>query len=225
VTSDSRTYKPIGIFGGTFDPVHFGHLRTAQELLQDLDLAEVRLMPCGAPPHRGATLASSGQRLQMLRLALAGCEGMVVDERELSRPGPSYMIDSLTSLRREVGDDRPLVLILGMDAFAGLDGWYRWRELTSLAHLLVMHRPGWRLPDSGAVGALLRDAVANGAEALHGRAAGAVLPWPVTQLDISATRIRALLREHRSPRFLLPDAVLDYILAQGLYQENRQDGS
>ncbi len=209
--------RPIGILGGTFDPVHFGHLRPALESLESLGLAEVRLIPCGQPPHRSPPRAAAAERLAMLELALAGQPGLRVDVRELERPGPSYMVDTLASLRAELGAT-PLCLLLGSDAFLGLPGWHRWQELAQLAHLVVMHRPGWELSAVPAPLAQLLEAnrVQNPA-ALAAQPAGAILFQPVTQLEISATAIRDTIAAGRSPRYLLPEAVWERIRAHGLY--------
>lgn len=213
------TARPIGLFGGTFDPVHYGHLRPALEMREALALAEVRFIPAGVPPHRDPPAASAAQRTAMLELALQGQPGLCVDRRELERPGPSYMVDTLTSLRAELGDT-PLCLLLGSDAYLGLASWHRWQELIELAHLVVMHRPGWSPTQAGA-GAparLLAQRGTDDATALTRHPAGAVLLRAVTQLDISATAVRALIGAGHDPRYLLPDAVRDYIRAQGLYQ-------
>ncbi|HHH35239.1 MAG TPA: nicotinate-nucleotide adenylyltransferase [Gammaproteobacteria bacterium] len=208
----------LGIFGGTFDPVHYGHLRIALEMGQALGLEEVRFVPCRLPPHRGRPGAAAQDRCNMLRLALACQRGFVVDERELRREGPSYMVDTLTSLREEVGQ-RPLCLMLGMDAFASLDTWHRWERLIELAHLVVAHRPGIDGEPSSAVSGLLaRHGVEDG-ERLRRSPSGCILLQPVTQLEISATRIRELVRGGQNPRYLLPEPVLEYIWREGLYRE------
>lgn len=209
--------KPIAVLGGTFDPIHDGHLRPALELFEDLDLAEIRFIPAGQPPHRDQPIASAKQRLTMLKLAVAGQAGFVVDERELYREGPSYMVDTLQSLRSELGD-RPLCLVLGMDAFEGLPNWHCWEEIPDLAHLLVIHRPGSGLPLSEVLGELLGERKLHHAEALQEKPAGGILFHPVTQLDVSATRIREILAQGRSPRYLVPDQVWSYICEQGLYR-------
>ncbi len=212
----------IGIFGGTFDPVHFGHLRPALELFERLGLEELRLIPAGLPPHRRAPRADSSQRLEMLQRAVAGQPGFILDKREIERQGPSYMVDTLAELREELGGRRPLCLLLGMDAFLGLSSWHRWQEIPRLAHLVVSHRPGW-LPEhlddhGGPLAELAAGALVDDPQALRGSPAGRVFMQPVTQLDISSTRIRALIRQQKSPRYLLPDEVWAYIQEQRLYQ-------
>src|SRR6202522_2934291 len=143
--------EPIGLFGGTFDPIHYGHLRTAFELWQLLKLAQVRFLPTGNPPHREAPLASSELRLEMVRAAVAGQPGFAVDDREIRRSGVSYSVDTLTDLRRE-HPQRSLCLLLGMDAFLGMPTWHRWRDIFELAHVVVAHRPGWKAPITGPLG-------------------------------------------------------------------------
>jgi nicotinate-nucleotide adenylyltransferase len=207
---------PVGILGGTFDPVHCGHLRSALELLTELELEEVRLIPCRIPPHRAAPIAAAEQRVAMLRAAVAGESALRVDTRELSRPGPSYTVGTLASLRSELGTT-PLCLILGADAFAALDTWHRWGELVELAHLVVMRRPG-RAHLHSAMRKCLQDRYVERPRALAERPCGYVLEWGVTQLAISATHIRSLLACGKSPRYLLPDSVLELIRREGLYE-------
>ena len=212
----------IGIFGGTFDPVHIGHLRPALELFEILRLEELRLIPAGTPPHRRAPRASSAQRLAMLQQAIAGQPGFVVDEREIRRTGPSYMVDTLTELRAELGEQRPRCLLLGMDAFLGLSSWHRWEAIPRLAHLVVSHRPGWlpeHLDDHGGPLAELADrCLVTDPRELTRKPAGLIFMQPVTQLDISSTRIRALIRGGRNPRYLLPDEIWRHIQEKQLYR-------
>lgn len=206
----------IGIFGGTFDPIHFGHLRTAFELLQELRLGELRFIPAGDPPHRTAPLADASARLAMVRAATADQPGFVVDDREVIRSGPSYTVTTLGELRAEF-PDRPLCLIVGMDAFLGLPQWHRWREILDLAHVVVAHRPGWRAPDEGPLGDLLAElGTVRGAD-LHGATAGRILVHQVTQLEISSTDLRGIIVSTRDPRYLMPDAVRDIIIETGCY--------
>jgi nicotinate-nucleotide adenylyltransferase len=212
----------MGIFGGTFDPIHFGHLRTAFEMLQALRFGEVRFMPAGKPPHRGSPIADAKLRLRMVQVATAAQHGFVVDDRELQREGPSYLVDTLAALRGEF-PLRPIALIIGMDAFLGLPKWYHWREILQLAHIVVAHRPGWRAPDMGPRGDLLADRGTHRIGELHQAKAGHIYIHDVTQLEISSTEIRELVRAGRDPRFLLPDAVRDLILKSGCYGSGSED--
>jgi nicotinate-nucleotide adenylyltransferase len=209
--------SPIGIFGGTFDPIHFGHLRTAFELLQSLRLSEVRFMPAGNPPHREQTVADAELRLEMVRAAVEGQPGFTVDDREVRREGPSYSVDTLSALRREY-PDRSLCLIVGMDAFLGLPKWRQWRELLELAHVVVAHRPGWRAPSMGPLGELLVDRGTGRINDLHESLAGCIYIHAVTQLEISSTELRKLIAAGRDPRYLLPDAVRAIIEKSGCYR-------
>jgi nicotinate-nucleotide adenylyltransferase len=213
--------QPIGIFGGTFDPVHTGHLRTAHELMTGLDLAEVRFIPSRLPPHRPPTVAPETLRLQMLEAALDGLPGFRVDDRELRRPGPSYMVDTLESVRAEVAS-QPLCLLLGLDAFRGVPAWHRWRELPELAHIVVARRPGFAGEIDGEAGNLLRSRVIDDPRALVTAPAGAVLMLNVTQLDISSSAIRRLVETGADPRFLVPDAVRELILKSHIYANPKE---
>jgi nicotinate-nucleotide adenylyltransferase len=209
--------RMIGVYGGTFDPVHYGHLRTALEAFETLGLDEMRLTPCRVPAHRDAPGASAEDRLAMLAAALRGAEpGFVVDPRELQREGPSYMIDTLASLRAELGD-APLCLIVGQDAFHGLPGWRRWRELFDFAHLAVMRRPDAAMNLAEELARTMALRRAETAEALRDGPAGRILCLEVTQLAISASAIRRTIRDGRSPRYLAPDPVLALIRERGLY--------
>jgi nicotinate-nucleotide adenylyltransferase len=198
--------QPLAILGGTFDPVHLGHLRAAWEASEALD-AEVRLMPAHVPPHRPAPVASAPQRVAILRAALAGQDRLTLDTRELDRDGPSYTFDTLAGLRGEIGA-RPLVLLIGSDAFAALPTWHRWRELFGLAHFGVLTRPGHVPPLPPELAAEVAQRELTEPAALHANPCGRVLRIAITRLEISATRIRALLRERHEPRWLLPEALL-----------------
>jgi len=210
--------RPIGVFGGTFDPIHYGHLRSAFEMLQALRFEQVRFIPCGDPPHRGLTYASAAQRYRLVELAIAGQDGFIVDDRELKRDGPSYTIDTLLGLREEF-PERSLGLIVGMDAFLGLPGWHRWSEFLDVAHIVVAHRPGWKAPDIGPLGELISEYGTHRVDDLHSATHGRVHIHAVTQLEIASTEIRDLVAAGRDPRFLMPDAVRDSIEASDLYKE------
>ena len=211
--------RPIGIFGGTFDPIHYGHLRTALELKALLELDKVHIVPCANPPHRTAPMSDGALRLRMVEAAIRNEPGFVADARELTRAGVSYTIDTLASFRAEFAA-QPLCLMVGMDAFLGLPQWHRWRELTTLAHIVVAHRPGWQAPTSGTLGELLRERRTASAAELAARPAGLVHIQPVTQLEISSTDLRDSLRAGRDPKFLVPDSVREIIIETECYAES-----
>ena len=212
--------NPIGIFGGTFDPIHYGHLRSAFELLQALRLSEVRFVPSADPPHRKSTFAPAELRYRMVEVAVTGQPGFVVDDCEFRRDGPSYTIDTLTAVRAE-HPDVSLCLITGMDAYLGLTSWHRWDEILDLAHIIVAHRPGWRLPDTGELGELLAANGTSSVDDLHGFPNGRIYDHAVTQLEIASTEIRELIAEGRDPRFLMPDAVREVIVESGCYARRK----
>ncbi|WP_375803783.1 nicotinate-nucleotide adenylyltransferase [Azonexus sp.] len=218
-----RSLGPLGLFGGTFDPVHFGHLRLAEEAIDQLALEDVRWIPAGQPAHRGPPRVSAGQRLAMVRLAVAGNPGFSVDAAEVEATVPSYTVPTLERLRAELGVDRPLVLLLGADALAGLESWYRWRELFALTHIAVSHRPGFPVAATALPPALAEEFAArqrDDAAALRVASAGSIVAFEMTQLAISATQIRQLQAAGRSARYLLPDKVLDYIQTHSLYRNS-----
>jgi nicotinate-nucleotide adenylyltransferase len=217
----------IGILGSSFDPIHVGHLRVAHELKQDLNFTEVRFIPSGHPPHRSVPVASDAQRLAMIKAAITDQPGFTLDDRELRRRGPSYTIDTLTSLRAELADDIPLCLIVGQDAFVKLDTWQRWLELINLAHIVVIPRPGQHMGLSDKLKKFLADRRITDPHLLTRQVVGCILNWPVTQLDIASSQIRALLTDGKSIRYLVPDAVEKIIRSEGIYLNNdqqRQEG-
>lgn len=209
--------RRIGVLGGTFDPIHIGHLRGALEVAELLALDEVRLIPSARPPHRDTPQVTAEQRLQLVRLAAEGEPLLRVDDRELARTTPSWTIDTLESLRGELGVDDQLFLLLGWDAFCGLPSWHRWTELLQHCHLLVMQRPDADTEAPEALRDLLAARSVNEPAALCGPAGQIAFVWQ-TPLAVSATDIRRRLATGRSVRFLLPDAVLHYIDAHGLYR-------
>ena len=211
---------PIGIFGGTFDPIHYGHLRTAFELWQTLKLSEVRFMPSGNPPHRVRTLADAALRVEMVRAAVSDQPAFVVDDREVRRAGASYTVDTLTELRAEF-PHRSLCLLLGMDAFLGVPGWHRWRELFDLAHIVIAHRPGWKAQTQGPLGELMVDRGTGAVNDLHRSPAGRIYVHAVTQLEISSTELRQIIDAGRDPRYLVPDGVRQIIRDSGCYARPR----
>ena len=212
--------QPIGLFGGTFDPIHFGHLRPAFELSQALKLAEVRFLPAGSPPHRQATLASAEVRLAMVKAAVAGEKRFIVDDREVRRTGASYSVDTLTELRSEF-PDRSLCLLLGMDAFLGLPNWHRWRDILDLAHVVVWRRPGWKAPEKGPLGEVMVDRGTGAIRELHEQKAGRAYIHAVTQLEISSTELRQVIVSGTDPRYLVPDEVRKIIVETGCYAPDK----
>lgn len=208
--------RRVGIFGGMFDPVHYGHLRTAFELRHALALDELRFVPCGDPPHRDAPLSPAALRLRMVEAAIEGRPGFVADDRELERDGPSYTFDTLASLRAEL-PDAALCLIVGMDAFVSLPTWHRAFELLELAHIVVAHRPGWQAPRDGEVGRLVARHGTHDAAALGEAAAGKIHIEPVTQIEVSSSKLRRSIRMGLPPTFLMPDSVAGIIRESGCY--------
>lgn len=215
---DTGRSRAVGILGGTFDPVHFGHLRAAVEAREKLGLEHLSLVPAGRPAHRSPPVASPEQRLEMLHLAIAGCPGLRCDDREVRRPGVSWMVDTLADMRGQA-PSAPLLLLIGQDAANALDRWHRWRRLFELAHIVVMRRPEAHFACGGELREQIDSRRVTDPAALHRAAAGSVLSLEVTQLDISSTLIRKLIADGRSAHFLLPANVIEYIRAEGLYRE------
>ncbi len=208
----------IGLLGGTFDPIHHGHLRAALEVREALGLDELRLIPSARPPHRERPGASAEQRLAMVQLAIAGIAGLAVDDRELQREKPSYTVDTLLSLRAELGAGVQLILLLGWDAFCGLPTWHRWQSLLELAHVLVLQRPDQAAELPEALKDLLAARSVQNPQAFTGPA-GQVAFMEQTSLAISATHVRALCAAGQSIDFLLPPSVQHFIQAHGLYRD------
>jgi nicotinate-nucleotide adenylyltransferase len=207
----------IGLYGGTFDPVHYGHLRTAQEAVEALGLDELRFLPLNQPVHRTAPEASAAQRRAMLLAAIEQQPCFSVDETELKRGGPSFMVETIRSLRQEIGQ-RPIALLLGVDTFSQFLEWREPLKIADLCHLVVMTRPGYQLTTHGPLGALVAARRVLEPEQLRQKPGGSLFILPVAQLEISSSYIRSLLHNQKSPRYLLPDAVLELIQTQNLYQ-------
>lgn len=209
--------KTVAVLGGTFDPVHLGHLHSALELKQRLRLDELRMMPCRLPPHRESPGCSGERRLAMLQLACRDTE-LLVDDREMGRPGPSYSVETLQQLRAELGDNVSLCWVMGSDAFRGLPTWYRWRELLDLAHIVVIARPGDTLPKTGGAADLLARHGADSLAVITCERCGHILPVALSPYPISASRVRALLKKGQPVDSLLPARVVDYITQHHLYR-------
>jgi nicotinate-nucleotide adenylyltransferase len=210
----------LGILGGTFDPIHNGHVEIAREVRDALGLSAVRLIPAGDPPHRAAPVATAAHRLAMVELAIEGIPGLEVDAREIDRAGRSYTVDTLRSLRDEA-PDRPLALIVGADAFIGLPTWHRWHDLFDLAHIVVVARPGVVIEDAvpeALAGEWARRYV-HDAQSLERSRAGHIFVQAITPHPISASSIRGALvgGNINAVKGLLPPAVLAYIERNRLY--------
>jgi nicotinate-nucleotide adenylyltransferase len=218
--ASALTTGPLGVFGGTFDPVHYGHLRLAEEARSHLGLTQVLWLPAGQPPLRGAPATPPEQRLAMVNLAIEANPHFTLDATEVNATTPSYTVETLERLRRVHGPQRPLVLLMGADAFARLDYWHRWQDLFALAHIGVATRPGHPLKVGAGETALDREFTARRGTAaeLAAAPAGRIVPFTIRALDISATALRAYLAAGESPRYLAPEPVLDYIEQHHLYR-------
>jgi len=212
--------QSIGIFGGTFDPIHFGHLRMAEELRMQLGLKQVHILPSAQPPHRDGTHTSAEHRATMVGLAIADNPAFVLDRRELERNGPSYTVDTLRNLREECGDETPLILFVGSDAFFGLTSWHRWQELPTLAHIAVAFRPGTTLQEDTLppeLRSLWQRHQTERITDLHDTPAGKMIWQSITALDIASSKIRDAYAGNFSTRYLLPETVRGYIESHHLY--------
>ena len=216
--SAQHNQRPIiGLFGGTFDPIHIGHLRMALELKQRLGLDQMRLLPCHIPPHRQAPHADTEHRAAMVQLAISGCDELMWDDLELQNPEPSYSIHTLQHLRARLGTEVALCLAMGMDSLVTLQTWYCWQDLLQLAHIIVAARPGWQLPEAGEMAEWVRTHRGQAAD-LRLAPRGKIVIEELTLLPISSTAIRALIQQRQSPQFLVPDSVWHYIRDHHLYQ-------
>lgn len=212
-----QTHKAIGILGGTFDPIHLGHLRMALELYEALDLAKVHIMPCYQPMHRQAPIATPEQRLAMVNQAVLGEAALLADEREIKRKGPTYTIDTLLEMRTEL-PETPLCLLVGIDAFLGFLSWHRFKEILDYSHIIVAHRPHYQLPREGILADLISERLQHEIAYIHENLAGGILFRPITALEISATDIRKQIAMERNPRYLLPEGVYEYIKEHKTYR-------
>jgi nicotinate-nucleotide adenylyltransferase len=208
----------LGVLGGAFDPVHIGHLRGAIAVREHLGLERVDLLPAAQSPLKDAATVTAADRLAMLEAAVRGVPGLGIDARELAREGPSYTVDTLIELRREVGQVLPLIWIVGTDILPSLPRWSRWQQLLELAHLVILERPGADSPPLAVTQWLDQHRIDQ--NALLTSAAGGVMTLDQPVLDIASSDIRALLAAGRDPRFLLPDVVMEYIKRHKLFMRD-----
>ncbi|MFT6300522.1 MAG: nicotinate-nucleotide adenylyltransferase [Saprospiraceae bacterium] len=210
----------VGLFGGTFDPIHTGHLRIALEIKQRLHLREMRMIPCARPPHRSLPFASPGDRLAMLDLALSeqSGEGLIADNSEYRRAGPSYTLDTVSEIRTQLGASIPICLCLGVDSFASINTWTNWRDLIDIAHIVVAKRPGWGQIKNKEIVGFIQEHKAASSKEFHETPAGKIFVMEVTPLSISSTAIRKAILHNESVSYLVPETVAGYIKKNKLYQ-------
>ncbi len=205
----------IAIIGGTFDPIHFGHLRPALDIAEKLSLEEVRFIPSATPPHRWKPEASAEDRINMVKLAIEGIKPFILDDREYHREGASYTIDTLKSIRSEIGADQSFSMILGLDAFKSFTSWKDWKDIVETCHIVIAARPGYDIDST--LDDYLTSRVTQNSDDLKKHAAGKLFFCDVTQLDISATMIRQKLKNKQSCDYLTPVKVCNYIQTHKLY--------
>jgi nicotinate-nucleotide adenylyltransferase len=215
--------RTFGLLGGTFNPIHFGHLRMAQELAESLSLDEIRFIPSANPPHKPPPLATAEHRAALVKLAIDDNPLFQFDDRELRRNNststPSYTIDTLESLRSELGGNVSLILIMGSDAFTKFNTWHRWQEIIGLCHIALVQRPVSSNKEtlSKSLETFLHNHYTEQVNDIHEAAAGFITMQAITPLEISSTSIRHALQIKSSARYLMPDNVLDYIRNNQLY--------
>jgi nicotinate-nucleotide adenylyltransferase len=216
--------KFIGILGGTFNPIHYGHLRIAQEVAETLGLCNVKFIPSANPPHKAPPRVTAQQRAEMVTLSIEDNPLFSLDTQELARTGPSYTIDTLKSLHAE-NPDATFCLIMGMDAFAHFDLWHEWQAILNYCHLILVPRTHVQVqlaqaqPTlSPALTSLLQKHAAPNIQSLSQQKQGYIIQLPVTVLDISSSQIRELIRQKKQPIYLTPQAVMTYIYQHQLYQ-------
>ncbi|WP_372882337.1 nicotinate-nucleotide adenylyltransferase [Psychromonas sp.] len=209
--------QAIGFLGGTFDPIHFGHLRPALEISEAISLKQLFIMPNHIAPHKSKSHGSAKQRCKMVELAISSQSRMAIDKRELQRHQPSYTIDTLKELKAEY-PDTPICFIMGMDSLTNFDSWYEWQNILSYCHLVISHRPGWQCKFNKKVETLVKQHQTTDQHDLHNLQCGKIYFQTTSQLAISSTEIRELLKHNISIDFLTPEAVIDYIKEHHLYQ-------
>lgn len=217
-TNQTKKAQAIGLMGGTFDPIHLGHMRLAWEASTLLGLTQMEIMPCHLPPHRDTPSSDAAHRIEMARLACAETPSFHVNDWEVKKHTASYTVETLQYLRDKTSNDTPLIFVMGMDAFRLFCRWHHWQDILSLCHLWVAHRPGSKPPEAlSDEYALLQKCRAEQPHDLLGSAAGSIHVHNTTALDISATQLREDIQQGFEPRFLLPDSVWRYIKLHQLY--------
>ena len=213
---------PLVLFGGTFDPIHNGHLRTALELREVLNVPQINLVPTGEPVHKVSTGASAAQRFKMVRLAVETEPSLFADDCELISDESCYTINTLMKKRAEVGENRSIILVMGMDSLLGIKSWSKWQQLTDYCHLLVVARPGYEPEFDSELQCFLDQHKVESLESLMRRPSGYLVMHQLTPMNVSATQVRKLIKQGSNPRFLIPDSVWDFIKDERLYDANER---
>lgn len=211
----------LAILGGTFDPVHFGHLKSAVAVRDLLGVAILKLVPSFIPPHKSLPDSTAVQRLSMLQIAMDDLCGIAVDDREISRQGVSYTVETLQSFRDEVGGNRPLYFVLGIDSFCTLNEWQRWREINDIAHLVVLSRPGYRPKIPSELQDWANRNTVAGISCIEGRSCGGICHVDLVQIEVSASKIREMIGAGIRPTGKMPEKVIDYVFEHRLYRTKR----
>ena len=220
--NELSSVSAVGFFGGTFNPVHIGHLRAALDCLNALNLDQIALLPAASPPLKEAPLVAAEQRAEMLQLAVSGTAGLTIDCRELSRPGLSYTVDTLAELRSEYPKDTSITFVIGMDSLITLHQWHEWPRLFDLANIAIMARPGVSPRLDSDVKRAVESRICLPDE-IRSRPAGGVTFVDQPPLDVSSTAVRSALMRGKNVQFLLPEAVIEYIVTNKLYDSSNTD--
>lgn len=208
--------KPIGLLGGTFDPIHIGHLRMALEIQEIFQLEKIHVIPCYEPVHRPHPCASPEQRFEMVKCAVQDMPNFIADPREIKRAKSSYTIDTITEMRHEM-PNTPLCLLLGVDAFLDFPNWHRYEKILECAHLIIAHRPNYHLPTEGLIADLLKVRLDNNSINMREKLGGKIWLQPITALEISSSTIRSQLSNKKNPKYLVPDVIYQYIKQYEIY--------
>lgn len=214
--------SPLVLFGGTFDPIHFGHLRTALELQEVLNVPQINLVPTGEPVHKVSTGASAVQRFEMVRLAVESEPTLVADDCELISAEPCYTINTLMKKRAEVGEDLPIILVMGMDSLLGIKSWSQWQQLTDYGHLFIVARPSYDPEFDAELQNFIDQRKVEDLTELSLRPSGYLAMHQLTPMSVSATQVRKIIEQGSNPRFLIPDVVWDFIKTERLYDANER---
>ena len=210
--------KPVGILGGTFDPIHLGHIKIAEFILQKCALQKIIFIPCNIPAHRHKPVATPEQRLAMIKLAIEKHPNFILDDREIKRAGKSFMLNTLKSLKQDYPEN-PLILIMGFDTFVQFNTWYQWEKLMDYTHLVVINRPGVKIELPIVIKNLLQNIEVFDPQVLTTKQNGLIYQSHIDPIPVSATQIRQQLHNNQTPIDTLPENVYNYIRNKRLYHD------